>query len=60
VALRKFLEEQGIALTDLLTEVYLDKFSPFMLSLEACDAAAIRDLKDTTNANPGTINIRLN
>jgi succinate-acetate transporter protein len=59
VALRDFLEEQGIALTDLLTEVYLDKFQSFML-LEACEAAAIEwDLKDTTTQNPGTINIRL-
>jgi succinate-acetate transporter protein len=59
VALREFLEEQGIALTDLLTEVYLDKFQSFML-LEACDAAAIEwDLKDTTTQNPGIINIRL-
>jgi hypothetical protein len=29
-------EEQGIAPTDLLTEVYLDKFQSFML-LEACE-----------------------
>jgi succinate-acetate transporter protein len=59
VELRQFLEEQGIALTDLLTEVYLDKFQSFML-LEACEAAAIEwDLKDTTTQHPGTINIRL-
>jgi succinate-acetate transporter protein len=59
VALRQFLEEQGIALTDLLTEVYLDKFQSFML-LEACEAAAIEwDLKDTTTQHPGTLNIRL-
>jgi succinate-acetate transporter protein len=58
-ALRQFLEEQGIALSDLLTEVYLDKFQSFML-LEACEAAAIEwDLKDTTTQNPGTLNIRL-
>lgn len=32
-----FLKEQGIALDDLLVEVYLDRFQSFML-LEACDA----------------------
>lgn len=59
VALRQFLEEQGIVLIDLLTEVYLDKFQSFML-LEACEAAAIEwDLKDTTTQHPGIINIRL-
>lgn len=54
-----FLEDQGIALTDLLVEVYLDMFQSFML-LEACEAAAIEwNLQDTTVQNPGIFNIRL-
>ena len=58
-ALQLFLNEQGIALDDLLVEVYLDRFQSFML-LEACEAAAIEwNLKDTTPDDPGILNIRL-
>jgi len=58
-ALQFFLNEQGIALDDLLVEVYLDRFQSFML-LEACEAAAIEwNLKDTTPDDPGILNIRL-
>ena len=54
-----FLKEQGIALDDLLVEVYLDKFQSFML-LEACEAAAIEwNFSDTSPDDPGVLNIRL-
>ena len=57
--LHGFLKEQGIALDDLLVEVYLDKFQSFML-LEACEAAAIEwNFTDTTPDDPGVLNIRL-
>jgi len=54
-----FLKEQGIALDDLLVEVFLDRFESFML-LEACEAAAIEwNFAGTTPDDPGVLNIRL-
>jgi succinate-acetate transporter protein len=57
--LQQFLIDQGIALQDLLVEVFLDKFQSFMM-LEACEAAAVEwNLQDTSTQNPGVFNIRL-
>jgi hypothetical protein len=54
-----FLETQGIALPDLLIEVYLDKYESFML-LEACECSCVEwNFDDVTYHEPGILNIRL-
>lgn len=54
-----FLTDQGIALDDLLVEIFIDKFQSYML-LEACIASCVEwDFSDVSYAEPGILNIRL-
>jgi len=54
-----FLERLGIAIDNLLIEIYIDKFQSYML-LQACIASNVEwNFEDTTNAEPATLNIRL-
>lgn len=54
-----FLERQGIAIDNVLIEVFIDKFQSYML-LQACISSNIEwNFEDTTTAEPGILNIRL-
>lgn len=54
-----FVERQGIAIDNVLIEIYIDKFQSYML-LQACVASNVEwNFEDTTAAEPGILNIRL-
>ena len=54
-----FLKTQGIAIDDLLVEIYVDKFESYML-LEACVASHVQwNFQNTTYNEPGILNVRL-
>ena len=60
-AVARFLEDQGIKddSSGIIVEVYLDKFSAYML-LEACEVANICfDYSSTSVDEPGILNLRL-
>jgi succinate-acetate transporter protein len=56
---KSFLERQGIAIDNVLIEVFIDKFQSYML-LQACISSNIEwNFEDTTIAEPGILTIRL-